>query len=99
MLIYRKAKLEDLKKIWDKDIANNLGEDCWIRWKEQYIEYNKTGKATTFVVLDENEPIGQITVLFSSDCSAVKNRPMLCNGKQEVGSSNRIIKLQTLKNR
>ncbi|MGN0748479.1 MAG: GNAT family N-acetyltransferase [Christensenellales bacterium] len=77
----QKSKIRRFEKIWDKDIANNLGEDCWIRWKEQYIEYNKTGKATTFVVLDENEPIGQITVLFSSDCSAVKNRPMLCDGK------------------
>lgn len=39
------------------------------------------GKATTFVVLDNNEPVGQITVLFSPECSAVKNRPMLCDGK------------------
>lgn len=81
MIKYRKATLEDLEKIWNKDIANNIGEDCWVRWKGQYIEYNKTGKAITFVVVDNNEPVGQITVLFSSDCSAVKNRPMLCDGK------------------
>lgn len=54
----------------------NENQECWVRWKGQYIDYNKTGKATTFVVLDNNEPIGQITVLFSSECSAVKNRPM-----------------------
>ena len=36
--------------------------------------------ATTFVVLNNDEPIGQITVLFSPECSAVKNRPLLCNG-------------------
>ena len=52
-----KATCENLEKIWNKDIARNLGEECWMRWKGQYINYNKTGKATTFVVLDENEVI------------------------------------------
>lgn len=81
MIEYRKTTINDLEKIWDKDIAMNENQECWVRWKGQYIDYNKTGKATTFVVLDSNEPIGQITVLFSSECSAVKNRPMLCDGK------------------
>lgn len=78
---YKKANIDDLEKIWDKDIAENNKEECWVRWKNQYIDYNKMGKATTFVVLDNNEPVGQITVLFSPECSAVKNRPMLCDGK------------------
>ncbi len=81
MFNYRIATEEDLYKIWDKDISRNKGKDCWVRWKEQYIEYNNTGKATTFVVLDNNEPVGQITLLFSPDCSAVKNKPLLCDGK------------------
>lgn len=81
MIIYRQATFEDLEKIWDKDIAQNMGEKCWIRWKQQYIEYNKTGQATTFVVVDDDVPVGQITVLFSQECSAVKDRPMLCDGK------------------
>lgn len=81
MITYRKATLEDLIKIWDKDIEENNNQECYFRWKEQYIDYNKTGKASTFVALDNNNPIGQITVLFSPDCSAVKNRPMLCDGK------------------
>lgn len=81
MIIYRKATLDDLTRIWDKDIKDNNNAECWVRWKQQYIEYNKTGEATTFVVLDNNEPVGQITVIFSSNCSAVKNRPMLCDGK------------------
>jgi len=84
MIRYRQATIEDLEKIWDKDIKQNKGEDCYIRWKQQYMEYNETGKATTFVVLDEDEPIGQITVLFSTECSAVKNRPLLCNGKTKA---------------
>lgn len=81
MFNYRIANKEDLEKIWDKDILKNKGEDCWIRWKKQYIEYNESKKATTFVVLHNDEPVGQITVLFSPECSAVKNRPMLCDGK------------------
>ena len=81
MIVYRQATFEDLEKIWNKDIEKNNNEECWIRWKHQYIDYNKTGKAKTFVVLDDNNPIGQITILFSTECSAVKNRPMLCDGK------------------
>ena len=81
MINYRIANSEDLEKIWNKDIAKHPGEDCWVRWKEQYIQYNNSGKATTFVVLDDQEPIGQITLLFSPDCSAVRNRPQLCDGK------------------
>lgn len=81
MIVYRQATFEDLEKIWNKDIEKNNNEECWVRWKHQYIDYNKTGKAKTFVVLDNNDPIGQITILFSTECSAVKNRPMLCDGK------------------
>lgn len=81
MIVYRQATFEDLEKIWNKDIEKNNNEKCWICWKHQYIDHNKTGKAKTFVVLDDNNPIGQITILFSTECSAVKNRPMLCDGK------------------
>ena len=80
MFYYRKATLNDLEKIWDKDIAKHQGEECWIRWKKQYIDYNLSSKAATFVVLNQDNPIGQITVLFSSECKAVFNRPKLCNG-------------------
>ncbi len=83
MFSYRIATIDDLEKIWDYDINRQSGQEKeqWKRWKTQYLEYNKNGEATTFVVLDEDEPVGQITILFSPQCSAVKNRPMLCNGK------------------
>ena len=77
---YRIATREDLKIIWAKDIAQNQGDPSWVRWREQYLAYNALGKATTFVVLADGDPVGQITVLFSPDCSAVKDRPLLCNG-------------------
>ena len=80
MFTYRKATLFDLEKIWDKDIKENKDDEQYIKWKKQYIDYNKNGECATFVVLDNEEPIGQITVLFSPKCSAVKNQINLCNG-------------------
>ena len=80
MFIYRQATKDDLNKIWTKDVQKHVGQECWVRWKEQYMSYNEDGKATTFVVLDDDEPVGQITVLFSPECSAVKDRPLLCDG-------------------
>ncbi|MBO7526519.1 MAG: GNAT family N-acetyltransferase [Clostridia bacterium] len=81
MFVYRKATFDDLNKIWDNDIKENDNEVKWVLWKEQYIKYNKTGMATTFVVLYDNNPIGQITILFSTECSAVLNRSNLCDGR------------------
>ena len=77
---YRKATLTDLENIWAKDIAKHPGDERYVRWKSQYIENNLNGKCTTFVVVDGENPIGQITILFSPDCSPVKNKPLLCDG-------------------
>lgn len=79
-MIYRKATLSDLEKIWDKDIAENANDERYVRWKKQYIKNNKSGACSTFVCVDDENPVGQITVLYSTECSAVKNRPLLCDG-------------------
>lgn len=78
---YRKATTTDLNLIWDKDIAKNLGDNRWVKWKEQYIEYNKSGKAITFVAVNNNTPIGQITLILSDECKAVSGKPKLCDNK------------------
>lgn len=82
MFTYRIATEDDLEKLWEYDINRHQGEEReqWQRWKVQYLEYNRTGKATTFAVLDDEEPIGQITLLWSTECLAVKNHPELCDG-------------------
>ena len=77
---YRKATNEDLEAIWNKDIAKHPGDVRYVNWKKQYIENNQNGKCATFVVVDGTNPIGQITILFSPDCSPVKNKPLLCDG-------------------
>ena len=80
MFNYRKATISDLESIWNKDIEQNKDDQRYLKWKQQYIENNKNGDCVTFVVLDNEDPIGQVTILFSPNCSAVKNRPKLCNG-------------------
>lgn len=42
------------------------------------------GKCVTFVAVDDFSPIAQITILFSTDCSAVKDKPMLCDSKSRA---------------
>lgn len=77
---YRKATKEDLEIIWDKNINSHKNDLRWKRWKEKYIYYNEKGMATTFVAVD-NEPVGEITILFSPECNAVKGKPEICDGK------------------
>ena len=79
MFKYRKATLEDLEKIWDKDIAKHPNDTRWSRWKKEYISYNQLGEAVTFVILNDSEPVGQVTLLFSQNCKPVKNKPLLCD--------------------
>lgn len=81
MFTYKKATLKNLETIWHDDICCHPDDQRWDKWRDEYIAYNIEGKATTFVVLDEKKPIGQLTILFSPDCNAVKDRPFLCDGK------------------
>ena len=62
----QEASITDLELKWDKNIADNKGDDRWVTWKAQVIEDNKNNKCKTFVVLDGNEPIGEGTLIFSS---------------------------------
>lgn len=78
---YRIATQEDLERIWAKDIARNSGDDNWLRWREEYIGYNRDRKAVTFVVVYGDEPVGQGTLLFDPECSAIRGRTMLADGK------------------
>lgn len=77
----RKATLEDLEAIWDRNIRENPGDGAWIRWKKQFIGYNQTGMGTTFVVLCDGEPVGEGTLLHSPECKAIRGRLELADGK------------------
>ena len=78
---YKEATQELLEKIWEKNIEENKGDERWIKWREEYLTYNLNGKARTFLVLFHGKPVGEGTLLFSEDCSAVSGRKMLADGK------------------
>ena len=80
MITYRKATADDLERIWDMNIRHSPDDSRWVRWKEQYIGYNLSGAAVTFVILDGDFPIGEVTLILSPECKAVKGRPRLADG-------------------
>lgn len=78
---YRLATLQDLDTIWNKNIADNQEDERWVHWKEEYVSYNKTGMAQTFVVVCGDEPVGECTLILSPECNAVRGRMELADGK------------------
>ena len=80
MAEYRKATIQDLEYLWSINIAENPDDPNWANWKKEYISHNKTGKGHTFAVVINNEPVGEGTLLFSPDCSAIAGRTQLADG-------------------
>ncbi len=81
-MIYRIATILDLENVWNKDINKHPDDDRYIRWKKEYIDYNENDEAKTFVAInDNNEVIGQITLILKTNVKAVLNKNKLCDGK------------------
>ena len=80
MAEYRKATLQDLEHLWNINIAENPDDPRWEDWKREYISHNQTGKVCTFAVVIEGEPVGEGTLLFSPECSAISGRTQLADG-------------------
>lgn len=76
---YRIASKQDLEYLWNKNIAEHKNKIQWSAWKKQFIDDNKNGNALTFAVFDNNIPVGEGTLLFSPDCSAINGRKILAN--------------------
>lgn len=81
MFCYKKATLENLEAIWDRNIRENPDDLRYIRWKKQFIDDNISGAAATFVITSEGEPVGEGTLLLSPACRAIRGRTCLCDGK------------------
>lgn len=62
MIHYKKATLEDLEILWDREIAEKPEDPRYIRWKSSFLEINRSGRAATFLVMDDETPIGQVTL-------------------------------------
>ena len=81
-MIYRMATLSDLNNVWDKDIKDHPSDPRYIRWKKEYIDYNNNNEAKTFVAINEdNNVVGQITVVLKTNVKAVKGKEKLCDGE------------------
>ena len=76
----RPATMDDLERIWEKNIQQNPGDDRWIGWREEFIRNNRSGVARTYVVVCNGEPVGEGTLLFSPACGAVAGRLQLADG-------------------
>lgn len=76
---YHQASISELERIWEKDINDHKGDERYVKWREEYIELNRTGRAVTFVVTADKEPVGQGTLLLSPDCPAVGGRLTLAD--------------------
>lgn len=81
MFCYKKATLDDLETIWDRNIRENPDDPRYIRWKKQFINDNISGAAATFVILADGIPVGEGTLLLSPDCRAIRGRTCLSDGK------------------
>ena len=60
---YQEASIADLELRWDKNIADNIGDDRWVNWKSIAVENHKNKKCITFVVLYGEEPVGEGTLI------------------------------------
>lgn len=79
---YVAATAELLNIIWEKNIKANGEDERWLQWREEAIADNACGKAKTFLVLFGGEPVGEGTLLFADDCSAIQGRTMLADGRK-----------------
>ena len=77
---YRPATMTDLERIWAKSIRQNPEDERWIRWRDEYIGYNRAGQALTYVVVCDGEPVGEGTLLFAPECGAIAGCTMLADG-------------------
>jgi hypothetical protein len=48
----RKATPDDLRRIWEMNIADNAGDDRWIESKDVYIAYNES----MLILTTESQP-------------------------------------------
>ena len=77
---YKIATLDELDKVWDKNIADNAGDMRWIEWGKEFIRDNIAGLCQSFVVLYRNQPIGEGTLAFSPQFGGINNRLDLADG-------------------
>lgn len=79
---YGIASPSGLEQIWEKNIENNKGDEDWVKWRKEYIDYHMSGKSKTFLVWHGSEPVGEGTLLFLPECRAIGGRELLADGQR-----------------
>lgn len=78
---YKIASIDELRSVWEKNIADNPGDVRWQLWRDIYIGYNEKQMATTFIVTADSVPVGEGTLIQSPECGAAKDRPEIADGR------------------
>lgn len=81
---YSPATPEKLTQIWNQNIAANPGDDRWVQWKDQLIAENAAGISKTFLVLADDRPVGEGTLLLSKDCGAAAGRSVIAEAEKNA---------------
>lgn len=85
MFKYKLGTLSEMEKLWDFNIKDNADDTRWIIWRDQFIKGHESGEQKTFVVMHNDEPIGEMTVVFAplKDLNDLR----LSNGKEIANMS------------
>lgn len=92
MINYRRATIKDLERMFDKEIQENLDDKRYLRWKDEFIESNKLNNSITFVVLDDDEPVGQASLVLNKNVLKFACKDLLCGESTAYLSAIRIKK-------
>ncbi len=75
----RLATTDEIGKWWDAKIAKSPTDLSYRKWKEVFVNGNRSGERKTFFAFDEGKYIGQGTLLLRG-----KDSVMTGNGKAEI---------------
>ena len=84
MYEYRIAETEDLEYLGNKNIEKHSSDPRWAVWKEEGICNHQSGRTKVFVVLYDGVPVGEGTLIFAPECSAIAGRTVLADGDSIV---------------
>ena len=73
---YRPVTGAEFDILWDRNIRENPGEPMWPIWRQRFRQRIELGRAITFGILLDGEPVGEGTLELNTG-----KDPRLCDGK------------------
>ncbi len=77
---YRKATEKVLCRLWNRNIRMHPFDRRYRAWKQDFLRMNRDGTGATFAILYNEAPVGEGTLLFSPQCTAIRGREWLADG-------------------